>query len=163
VEIADDASELGPARGHLTTLAQDPDPDTFTAVLTDPIPASFQLPGVASSPPSPIVDRHMVLRRWDGIGDAVSVYSDAGTPGMNLGDGVHIQFGGQDLRAGDYWQFTARSADGSVQALLDASPAGIDRSRTPLALVTWGPPPLTSPPAPAGSVSMNVTSCLQTF
>jgi hypothetical protein len=163
IEITDDASELGPARGHLTTLAQDPDPDTFTAVLTDPIPASFQLPGAVSSPPSPTVDRHMVLRRWDGIGDAASVYSDAGTPGMNLGDGVHIQFGGSDLRAGDYWQFTARSADGSIQPLLDAPPAGINRSRTPLALVNWGPPPLTSPPAPSGSVSMNVTSCLPMF
>ena len=163
IEITDDASELGPARGHLTTLAQDPDPDTFTAVLTDPIPASFQLPGAVSSPPSPTVDRHMVLRRWDGIGDAASVYSDAGTPGMNLGDGVHIQFGGSDLRAGDYWQFTARSADGSIQPLLDVPPAGINRSRTPLALVNWGPPPLTSPPAPSGSVSMNVTSCLPMF
>ncbi|HMD20708.1 MAG TPA: DUF6519 domain-containing protein [Alloacidobacterium sp.] len=163
IEITDDASELGPASGHLTTLAQDPDPDTFTAVLTDPIPASFQLPGAVSSPPSPTVDRHMVLRRWDGIGDAASVYGDAGTPGMNLGDGVHIQFGGSDLRAGDYWQFTARSADGSIQPLLDAPPAGINRSRTPLALVNWGPPPLTSPPAPSGSVSMNVTSCLPMF
>src|SRR5205085_9326735 len=27
VEISDDASELGPARGHLTYLAGDPDPD----------------------------------------------------------------------------------------------------------------------------------------
>jgi hypothetical protein len=105
----------------------------------------------------------MVLRRWDGIGDAASVYSDAGTPGMNLGDGVHVQFGGNDLRAGDYWQFTARATDGSIQPLLDAPPAGIDRSCTPLALVNWGPPPLTSPPAPAGSVAMNVTSCLPVF
>ena len=163
VEITDDASELGPARGHLTTLAQDPDPDTFVAVLSDPIPVSFQLPGAISSPPSSTTDRHMVLRRWDGVGDAASVYSDAGTPGMNLGDGVHIQFGGNDLRAGDYWQFTARSADGSVQPLLDAPAAGINRSRTPLALVTWGPPPLTSPPAPAGTVAMNVTNCLPMF
>lgn len=163
IEITDDASELGAASGHLTTLTSDPDPDTFTVVLTDPIPASFQLPGVISSPPSPLTNRHMVLRRWDGIGDAASVYSDAGTPGMNFGDGVHIQFGGQDLRAGDYWQFTARAADGSIQALLKAQPTGIIRSRTPLALVSWGPPPLTSPPAPDGSVSMNVRSCLPTF
>lgn len=164
VEITDDASELGPGSGHLTTLAQDPDPDNFTAVLADPIPASFQLPGTISSPPpSQSGDRHMVLRRWDGVGDAASVYSDAGTPGMNLGDGVHIQFGGEDLRAGDYWQFTARTADGSIQPLLDAPPAGSNRSRTPLALVTWGPPPPTSPPAPAGSVAMNATSCLPMF
>lgn len=163
VEITDDASELGPGSGHLTTLAKDPDPDTFTAVLADPIPGSFQLPGALSSPPSASGDRHMILRRWDGIGDAASVYSDAGTPGMNLGDGVHIQFGGQDLRAGDYWQFTARTADGSIQPLLDAPPAGINRSWAPLALVTWGPPPPTSPPAPQGTIAMNVTSCLPLF
>ena len=163
VEIADDASELGPGSGHLTTLAQDPDPDSFTAILSDPLPASFQLPGSVSSPPSSTSDRHMVLRRWDGIGDPAAAYSDAGTPGMNLGDGVHIQFGGSDLRPGDYWQFTSRTIDGSVQPLVDAPPAGISRSLAPLALVTWGPPPATSPPAPAGTVSMNVMSCLPVF
>jgi len=167
IEITDDASELGPARGHLTTLASDPDPDKFTAVLTDPIPASFQLQGGVGSPPSPPSgNRHMVLRRWDGIGDAFSVYGDATTPGMNLGDGVHIQFGGQDLRAGDYWQLTARTADGSVQPLLNASPAGIIRFRAPLAIVSWGPPSPTSPPSspPPGTVAMNIlANCLPMF
>ena len=105
----------------------------------------------------------MVLRRWDGVGDPAVVYSDAGTPGMNLGDGVHVQFGGHDLRAGDYWQFTSRTIDGSVQPLVNAAPAGIARSRAPLALVTWGPPPPTSPPAPDGTVAMNMTKCLPTF
>lgn len=167
VEITDDSSDLGPARGHLTTLASDPDPDKFTAVLTDPIPGSFQLPAGTGSPPSLLSgNRHMVLRRWDGIGDAFSTYGDATTPGMNLGDGVHIQFGGQDLRAGDYWQFTARTTDGSVQALLNALPAGVNRSRTPLAIVTWGPPPPTSPPSspPPGTVAMTIlNNCLPVF
>jgi hypothetical protein len=163
VELADDASELGPGSGHLTTLAQDPDPDSFTAILSDPLPARFQLPGSVSSPPSATGDRHMVLRRWDGIGDPAAAYSDAGTPGMNLGDGVHIQFGGGDLRPGDYWQFTSRTTDGSVEPLVDAPPTGITRSLAPLALVTWGPPPPTSPPAAAGTVSMNVVSCLPVF
>ena len=164
VEISDDASELGSSRGHLTNLAGDPDPDKFRVVLTDPIPAGFLLPGGTSSPPSPSVNRHMVLRRWDQVGDAASTYSDAGTPGLNLGDGVHIQFGGQDLRAGDYWQFAVRAADGSVQPLLNAPPAGINRSWAPLAIVSWGPPAPSSPPAPAGTVAMNIVqTCLPTF
>jgi hypothetical protein len=165
VEISDDASELGPGRGHLTTLAGDPDPDKFRVVLSDPVPSSFVLPNGTSSPPSPSsADRHMVLRRWDQVGDAASTYSDAGTPGMNLGDGVHIQFGGQELCAGDYWQFTARAADGSVQSLLNAPPAGINRSWAPLAIVSWGPPAPSSPPAPAGSLAMTIVqSCLPTF
>ena len=163
VEIGDDASELGPGRGHLTTLAKDPDPDSFTAILSDPLPSSFQLPGSLTSPPSSSGDRHMVLRRWDGTGEPAAVYSDAGTPGMNLGDGVHIQFGGRDHRSGDYWQFTSRTVDGSVEPLVDAPPSGITRSRAAIALVTWGPPPPTSPPAPDGTVSMNVTNCLPAF
>jgi len=167
VEISDEASELGPARGHLTFLASEPDPDKFTAVLSDPIPASFQLPGGGTgSPPNLSANRHMVLRRWDGMGDAASVYSDTGTAQMNLSDGVHIQFAGQDLRAGDYWQFTARVADGSVEALLNAPPAGINRSWAPLAVVTWGPPPQTSPPSspPPGGIAMDIRqSCLKVF
>lgn len=164
VEISDDASELGPGRGHLTTLNGDPDPDSFKVVLSDPIPSNFVLPGGTASPPSPSpTNRHMILRRWDQIGDAASDYSDAGTPGMNLGDGVHIQFGGQNLCAGDYWQFTVRAADGSVQPLLNAPPAGINKSWAPLAVVSWGPPTPTSPPAPAGTLGMNIQSCLPTF
>lgn len=155
VEISDDASELGPGRGHLTYLASDPDPDQFTAVIADPLPSTFVLDG-NTSPPTGASVRHLVLRRWDGVGDANSAYNDAATPGMNLGDGVHIQFAGADLRAGDYWNFTARTADGSVESLTNAPPAGIKRSWAPLAVVSWGPPPLTSPPTspPTSGVAM---------
>jgi hypothetical protein len=165
VEVSDDASELGPARGHLTHIATGPDPDQFTVVLADPLPASFVLIG-ANSPPSPTLQssRHLVLRRWDGAGDANALYDDTNTPGMNLGDGVHVQFGGSDLRTGDYWNFTARSADGSVQALTGAPPAGVTRHRAPLAVVTWGPPPRTSPPSsPPGGVAMQIQDCRKVF
>src|SRR5439155_5509547 len=37
VEISDDSSELGPARGHVTHLTTAPDPDHFTVVLADPL------------------------------------------------------------------------------------------------------------------------------
>ena len=173
IEIEDDASELGPARGHLTRLTTDPDPDQLTVVLEEPLPSSFVLPGVVTSPPSSPPgtptgqsDRHLVLRRWDGFGNASAVYGDALTPDMNLGDGVRIQFGGSDLRSGDYWHFAVRSADGSIEALTNAPPAGIQRHRCPLAVVSWGPPPLTSPPSSpptAGPVMTVLSDCRKGF
>ena len=141
VEVTDDTSDLGPGSGLLTYLQTDPDPDQFTVVLSDPLPASF-------------VSDHLILRRWDGVGD---VTSDATSPALNLGDGIQIQFGGQDLRTGDYWQIATRVADGSVQALNNAPPAGIQRYYTALAVVNWGPPAPTSPPSDA-SVVMTVSS-----
>ena len=67
VEISDDASELGSARGHLTRIASGPDPDQFTVVLAEQLPPSFVLGGGAvTSPPSSSAqsNRHLVLRRW---------------------------------------------------------------------------------------------------
>src|SRR4029077_6626734 len=142
--------------------------------LEEPLPSSFVLPGsgVTSPPSSPPAtsagqsDRHPVLRRWDGFGNAGAVYDDALTPDMNLGDGVRIQFGGADLRSGDYWHFAARSADGSVEALTNAPPAGIQRHRCPLAVVSWGPAPLTSPPSSpptAGPIMTVLGDCRKGF
>ena len=158
VELCDDASELGPARGHLTFLKSDPDPDLLTVQLQDALPASFVLNGESS-------DRHLLLRRWDGVGDAAVAFDAAGTPAMNLGDGVRIQFSGEDLAPGDYWLFATRAADGSVEALSNAPPFGIRRHRCPLAIVTWGPPPPTSPPAspPAGVAMTVVQDCRRVF
>jgi hypothetical protein len=152
VEICDDASELGPSRGHLTYVTSIPDPDTLNVTLQEPIPAAFVLSGGQSS-------RNLLLRRWDGV-DAAN--AEAGF--NSLGDGVQIQFGGSFLQPGDYWQFTTRSADGSVQPLLNAAPAGIRRSRAPLGIVTWGPPPPTSPPSsPPAGMAMTVVDCRNVF
>jgi Family of unknown function (DUF6519)/Carboxypeptidase regulatory-like domain len=129
VEVADDASELGPACGPLTFLTADPDPDAFTVTLAEALPPSFQI--------DLLDERHMLLRRWDGAGLASATFGATTTPEMNLGDGVHIQFGGERLLPGDFWMFTARSADGSVELLTDAPPLGIIRHRCPLALVRW--------------------------
>lgn len=125
VEICDDASDLGPARGHLTELTADPDPDLLTISLADALPGAFQ------------VDRHLTLRRWDGVGWARASFDPTATPDLDLGNGVHVQFGGADLRPGDYWQFAARAADGSVEKLDGALPRGIVRHYCPLAVVEW--------------------------
>jgi hypothetical protein len=127
VEVEDDTSDLGPARGLLTFLTADPDPDQLTVTLADPLSALFD------------AGQHLVLRRWDGSGWAQAAFDPVGTPDMDLGDGVHIQLGGFDLQPGDYWQFTARTTDGSVQSLTDAPPAGIIRHACPLAALHWTP------------------------
>lgn len=142
VEISDDASELGPAHGLLTYLTADPDPDAFTVSIADRLPANFVIGGATSPVQSPAgvpgtSDRHLILRRWDGWGWANTQFSETGTPDMNLGDGIHIQFGGSDLRSGDYWQFAARSTDGSIELLNNAPPKGIVRHTCPLAIVRW--------------------------
>lgn len=142
VEISDDASELGPSHGLLTYLTADPDPDAFTVSIAERLPANFVIGGVTSPVQSPVTapgtsDRHLILRRWDGWGWANTQFSETGTPDMNLGDGIHIQFGGSDLRSGDYWQFAARSTDGSIEILNNAPPSGIIRHTCPLAIVRW--------------------------
>jgi hypothetical protein len=170
VEICDDASELGPARGHLTNLQSDPDPDQLTVVIADPLPLDFQAPGgqangpITSPPPSPATDRHLVLRRWDGQGTAQVAFSETATPDMDLGEGVRIQFGGANLLPGDYWQFTARSTNGSVEALSNAPPAGIVRHRCPLAVVSWSlRPPGSPPPSPPGYSLFRIEDCRRVF
>jgi len=146
VEIVDDASELGPARGHLTNLTGNPNPDAFTVTIADSLPPDFGVPGAGVtspptfqlSPPAPGVGGHLILRRWDGQGVAQAVFNESTTPQLNLGDGVHIRFGGSNLQSGDYWQFAARSIDGSIDILNNARPMGISRHRCALALVRWG-------------------------
>src|SRR6185295_1177390 len=146
VEIVDDASELGPARGHLTNLTADPNPDTFTVTLADSLQQGFGAPSggntspptSVTSPPAPGGGGHLILRRWDGQGIAQAVFNETTTPQLNLGDGVHIRFGGSNLQPGDYWQFAARSIDGSIEVLNNAPPMGITRHRCALALVRWG-------------------------
>ena len=126
VEVADDASELGPAHGHLTYLTTDPHPDLFTVTLADPLPASFDL--------TKHDERHLLLRRWDGTGWAAA---DFDQPDMDLGDGVRIKFDNYDLRSGDWWTITTRRVDGSVEQRVAAKPDGITRHSCLLALARW--------------------------
>jgi hypothetical protein len=176
VEICDDASELGPAHGHLTNLRSDPDPDLLTVVIVDPLPPNFLTPATgAAAPPTsppasspPPIDRHLIIRRWDGQGIAQTAFSETGTPDMDLGDGVHIQFGGANLLPGDYWQFTARSTDGSIEALINAPPAGIVRHRSPLAVIGWslhppGSPPTSPPHSPPTYSLFRIEDCRKVF
>ena len=126
VEIADDASELGPNRGHLTYLTADPNPDLFTVQLADAIPAAFDV--------AKMNERHLLLRRWDGVGWAGDDFDD---PDMDLGDGVRIKFEGFDLRPGEWWNIKTRRVDGSVEQRIEAPPDGIERHRCVLAILDF--------------------------
>ena len=82
---------------------------------------------------------HPSIRRWDAILPA--------TPGdIILADGVVIEFGGSDMVPGDYWVFTTRVIDRSVERLVEHPPHGIRHRYFPLARVLRshgaGSPPL---------------------
>ena len=144
VELTDETSALGPARGHLTTLATSPDPDLLTVTLTEALPARLVPPGGTGQTAT---DRRLLLRRWDGVGLVRNVTPSASTLDLDLDTGVQVQFGGTDFRPGDYWNFIARSADEQVQLLTNAPPDGTLRGYCPLAMVHWIPVPIGSPPS----------------
>ncbi len=79
--------------------------------------------------------RHRRRGAWRDVNNGVAI---------PLEEGISITFGGGDsatLHAGDYWVFAARTADGSIETLVDATPRGILHHYARLALVTSGTPP----------------------
>lgn len=72
---------------------------------------------------------HAKVRRWDGVravtaGDVV------------LDDGVVVEFGGEGMVPGDFWVFTARVVDRSVERLIEEPPHGLRHRYVTLATVT---------------------------
>jgi hypothetical protein len=146
IEIADDASELGflPA---------------FTAQI-DSINEATRVVTLDRDVPAGLFDqsRNPRIRRWDqttGVdGDGILV---TGTGPFTLEDGIRVEFGGADFRAGDYWTFAARVASGTVDTLTTAPPVGIRHHYAPLALIRWTGPI-------SGPVSASVLEdCRETF
>ncbi|HEY0502509.1 MAG TPA: DUF6519 domain-containing protein [Lysobacter sp.] len=140
VEVADDLVELvtgpcedrinhtDPTRGELRKVAtvnlqtrriswEDP-------TVVDPLEVPFHLP----LPRAMLRARHAKLTRWDGV--AACIAGD-----LVLADGVVIEFGGQDLCAGDYWLFATRTIDRSVERLIEAPPRGVQHAYYPLAAI----------------------------
>lgn len=60
---------------------------------------------------------HAKVTRWDGLAACES-------GDLTLTDGVVIEFGGQALAPGDFWLFATRTADLSVERLIEAPPCG---------------------------------------
>jgi hypothetical protein len=94
------------------------------ASVVDPLELPFHLP----LPRTMRLARHAKIVRWDGVGACV--------PGdIVLADGVAIEFGGEEMRAGDYWLFATRAIDRSVESLIEAPARGIRHQYYPLASI----------------------------
>lgn len=140
VEIADDLVELitGPCedrvdhadhqRGELRKLVT-VNLQTRRLSWNDPsVVDPAEMPFHAPLPRALRTARHAKLSRWDG-------YAACAAGDVVLADGVVIEFGGAAFRAGDYWLFTTRTIDQSVERLIEAPPRGTRHAYYPLAAI----------------------------
>lgn len=72
--------------------------------------------------------QHAKVTRWDGV-------AACGPGDIVLADGVVIEFGGQGFAPGDHWLFATRTADRSVERLIEAPPIGIRHAYYKLAAI----------------------------
>jgi hypothetical protein len=156
IEIVDEARELHNQPGVVRRIAplNGVDDAARTIALQSPLLAS-------DFPANPV---NLRIRRWDQSGQirsadgaAITDLDAAGSPGVIttpadgkpviLEHGIIVTFGATAadgrLRAGDYWVFTARAGDGTVESLTAAPPRGIHHHYCRLALVTFPNGPFT--------------------
>jgi len=133
IEVEDDFTEFLQTAGHMTRITAI---DEANRILT----VSPAVPAGLFDPTNP--QRHTRARRWDqknGV-DANGLLSVTAGP-IDIEDGVQVTFSldpaGGNFRVGDYWSFAARTADGSVEELVQAPPRGILHHYARLALVIW--------------------------
>lgn len=119
-EVVSDTTELMGTAGTFTSVASDPDLATRVVTLVDDVDSHD---GQA----------HAIVRRWDGD------LQQTAAAAFELEDGINVAFSGSDFRIGDYWMFTARTADiGGLEILTDAEPHGIRHHYAKLAFIDWG-------------------------
>jgi hypothetical protein len=151
VEITDDWRELQGLPGELRQVVG-VDDSSKTVTVSPQISATKFLDGAGQVNPM----RHTRLIRWDqkGLvleGDGKTVWANLDDPnstgeiavpppGMSLilEGGITVTFDGGSFRSGNFWCFTARSTDGSVEKLDHAPPRGIHHHYTRLSVVNFG-------------------------
>lgn len=163
VEITDDWQELNGQSGELHKI-DTIDPVAKTVTL-DATVSSTNFP-VTSGETDP--GRHTRLTRWDQHGQVNQIDSsnntqlwiDLDSPGSTgdipvppqgttllLENGITVTFDSNPVNglfyAGDFWNFAARSADGSVEALLQAYPRGIQHHYCRLGVIDFDAKPWT--------------------
>jgi hypothetical protein len=144
VEIIDDVREFSQQCGEMRQITVNEAARRIT--FTPALPAGM-IPGAFPNSDFPR-DRNLRVRRWDqkhevlrtGPGGTTPLFQDldAGTTGvinvpaagitLLLENGVTVSFastGTKGFRAGDYWVFAARTADASVEVLVNEPPRGI--------------------------------------
>ena len=168
VEVLDDWSEL---YGNPGVLAQidgvTVSPPSIT--LTSVVDTSVSQPATGTPPTFPVdadfktdPKRHTRIRRWDQSGVVHDVngnqWCDLSKTGgaipvpapdttLVLENGITVKFGavGANFNVADFWNFAARTADGSVEKLHAAAPRGIHHHYTKLSTVTFSSPTATYP------------------
>lgn len=154
IEITDDVQELNGLPGELHQI----DSVDFAAkvIVLDKTVSATNYP-VSSGQTDPA--RHTRITRWDQAGkifqsDGVTVWADLGAAGSTgdipvpppgttliLENGITVEFslnqGTGSFRSGDFWNFAARTADGSVELLDHAYPRGIHHHYARLSVVTF--------------------------
>jgi hypothetical protein len=158
--MTDDWQELNRVPGELH-LIDSIDVTGKTITLTSPVsPTNF--PTVAGQT---IPYRHTRLTRWDQSGkiylsDGATVWTDLGVAGSTgdipvppigttllLENGITVAFSSNPtngpLYTGDYWSFSARTADGSVEPLVQCYPRGIQHHFCRLGIVKFDDNPWT--------------------
>ena len=160
IEITNDARELSGKAGEIIQIDVDGvDVAGKTIRLAQPVPPDIQANLVNA--PQNYPDSHTRIQRWDQAGkvyesDGKTVWIDLGQPGstgaipvpppgraLMLENGVTVSFdldpksANSSFRVADYWNFAARTSDGSVEILNKAPPKGIHHHCVRLALVTF--------------------------
>jgi Family of unknown function (DUF6519) len=162
VEITDDWLELNGQHGELHQVDIVTDSANTIKLRTAVTAASFPVGANGLTDPK----RHTRLIKWDQKGkvyesDGTSVWTDldaAGSSGdipvpppgtaLILENGATVSFdlnpGTGSFKVGDYWNFAARTVDGTIENLIEAPPRGIHHHYARLAILTLGsttPPP----------------------
>ncbi len=154
IEITDDVQEFNGQPGELRQI----DSIDFAAkvIVLDKTVSATSFP-VTSGQTEPA--RHTRITRWDQAGkvfqsDGVTVWADLGEVGSTgdipvppagttliLENGITVEFTLDPttgtFHSGDFWNFAARTADGSVETLDHAFPRGIHHHYARLSVVTF--------------------------
>jgi hypothetical protein len=157
VGITDDWREFAQLPGLMCQIKDVVD-ETLTITLTNPLPAGmFPTDAQGNTDPS----RHTRIKLWNQSGKVTdtngNLLVDLDAPGSGgvipvpasgtsivLEDGVQVTFDTPATgiyRVQDFWCFAARTADASVEKLLQAPPKGIHHHFCRLAILTFPNPP----------------------
>jgi hypothetical protein len=157
IEITDDWREFAQLPGLMCQIKDVVDA-IFTITLTNPLPAGI-FPTDAQGNTDP--GRYTRIKLWNQSGKVTDTNGNllvdlnaAGSSGVIpvpasgtsivLEDGVQVTFdtpAAGIYRVADFWCFAARTADASVEKLLQAPPKGIHHHFCRLAVVTFPNPP----------------------
>ena len=100
VEVVDDHTEL---QGRYRQMLQ----------IDKPVDHARHVITVRQTPPAIDPDLHPKLRRWDQNGAANE--NGLKLEKQELEDGIEVEFGSGEYRAGDYWLIPARTATGDIE------------------------------------------------